>query len=385
MVDVKKFNCGLKLSWIRLLSSSNKKYLCVVKESYPFLENFEILGTDYISPRRNRIDNPFWKDIFCCYQTFSQRIKPNTWGQFLQPVFGLTLIFRSEEEVCFIRVGLRRELELLMTYLTIMVVLLSFRVFSENYNVQAMFLEYEGLLAAVRNYLAQFSFRHMSNNGSNPLCPLIISIILSQVKGSRKLYDILMKTNTLPNSTNKWQRDLNNNQYIYNWKWIYSLPYRITKDTHLHWLQARLVHRILPTKYLLTKMNILNDNLCSFCSNEVESLVHLFCNCNCIKTFWEDLFAYIANKCNLQPITWAVQDILFGHNKLDSMLNKIILQAKSFIYKSKFKNTVPTIPVFLKHIRYMFLTEKIIAKKNLRIEKFNKEWDKYRILVETAA
>lgn len=79
-----------------------------------------------------------------------------------------------------------------------------------------------------------------------------------------------------------------------------------------------------------------------------------------------------------------MQDILFGHNKLDSVLNKIILQAKSFIYKSKFKNTVPTIPVFLKH-RYMFLTEKIIVKKNLRIEKFNKEWDKYRILVETEA
>ena len=31
--------------------------------------------------------------------------------------------------------------------------LLSFRVFSENYNVRAMFVEYEGLLAFVRNYL----------------------------------------------------------------------------------------------------------------------------------------------------------------------------------------------------------------------------------------
>ena len=124
-------------------------------------------------------------------------------------------------------------------------------------------------------------------------------------------------------------------------------------------------------------MNILNHNLCSFCSNEVESLVHLFCNCNCIKTFWEDLFAYIANKCNLQCRTFFLDINL-------TMLKKIILQAKSFIYKSKFKNTVPTIPVFLKH-RYMFLTEKIIAKKNLRIEKFNKEWDKYRILVETEA
>ena len=80
-----------------------------------------------------------------------------------------------------------------------------------------------------------------------------------------------------------------------------------------------------------------------------------------------------------------MQDILVGHNKLASMLNKIILQAKSVIYKSKIKNTVPTIPVFLKHIRYRFLTEKIIAKKNLRTEKFNKEWDKYRILVKTEA
>ena len=39
--------------------------------------------------------------------------------------------------------------------------LLSFSVFSENYNVRAMFLEYEGLLAVVRNDLAQFSFRHV--------------------------------------------------------------------------------------------------------------------------------------------------------------------------------------------------------------------------------
>ena len=69
--DVKKIICGLKLSWIRRLSSSNKKYLYVVKDSYPFLENFEIFGMDYISQRRNRIDNLFWNDIFGCYQTFS--------------------------------------------------------------------------------------------------------------------------------------------------------------------------------------------------------------------------------------------------------------------------------------------------------------------------
>ena len=273
----------------------------------------------------------FWKDIFCCYQTFSQRIKLNTWGQFLQASLWFNPDIQVGGRSVFYKSWFEKGVRTINNLFDNNGSLLSFRVFSENNNVRAMFLEYEGLLAAVRNYFAQFSFRHMSNNGSNPLCPLIISIILSQVKGSRKLYDIVMKTNTLPNSTNTWQRDLNNNQYIYNWKWIYSLRYRITKDTHLHWLQGRLVHRILPTKYLLTKMNILNDNLCSFCSNEVESLVHLFCNCNCIKTFWEDLFAYIANKCNLQPITWAVQDILFGHNKLDSMLNKIILQAKSFI------------------------------------------------------
>ena len=32
--------------------------------------------------------------------------------------------------------------------------LLSFKVCSENYSVKAMFFEYEGLLAVVRNYLA---------------------------------------------------------------------------------------------------------------------------------------------------------------------------------------------------------------------------------------
>ena len=34
-----------------------------------------------------------------------------------------------------------------------------------------------------------------------------------------------------------------------------------------HTLQTRIIHRILGTKSLLYKMNIVNDNLCCFCKD----------------------------------------------------------------------------------------------------------------------
>ena len=73
---------------------------------------------------------------------------------------------------------------------------------------------------------------------------------------------------------------------------------------------------------------------------------------------------------HLQSITWASQDILFGHNKFDLILNKIFFLGEViFFYKNKFNNFAPRVPIFLRQTRYRFITEQVNIAKGLKIEK----------------
>ena len=53
----------------------------------------------------------------------------------------------------------------------------------------------------------------------------------------------------------------------------------------MNWFQHRLIHRIIATNDLLTKMNIRLDNLCTFCNLEQKKIEHLFWHCNVINQF----------------------------------------------------------------------------------------------------
>ena len=48
----------------------------------------------------------------------------------------------------------------------------------------------------------------------------------------------------------------------------------------------KLKHRILPTKDKLLKMKITTDNICPLCSNETETIEHLFIYCQKHLTAW---------------------------------------------------------------------------------------------------
>ena len=49
----------------------------------------------------------------------------------------------------------------------------------------------------------------------------------------------------------KWNTTLNVNLSDQEWKMINILPFRITKDTSLRWLQYRIIHRCIATNDIL--------------------------------------------------------------------------------------------------------------------------------------
>ena len=57
------------------------------------------------------------------------------------------------------------------------------------------------------------------------------------------------------------------------------MPFKYSKDSHFQWFEIRILHRILPTNYLLTKMSIKANQSCTFCNQEMENLLNLFWEC----------------------------------------------------------------------------------------------------------
>ena len=80
------------------------------------------------------------------------------------------------------------------------------------------------------------------------------------------------------------------------WKTAYKLPFQCTKISKLLVFQFKLLHRRLATNNFFKKKINLNDNdLCSFCQLEEETLIHLFWNCTVTSCFWNNFKQWLLN------------------------------------------------------------------------------------------
>ena len=57
---------------------------------------------------------------------------------------------------------------------------------------------------------------------------------------------------------------------------MFALPFKVTKEISLRWLQVRINHRILGTNYYLSKMNLVESDRCTFCREHIETIKHIF-------------------------------------------------------------------------------------------------------------
>ena len=83
-------------------------------------------------------------------------------------------------------------------------------------------------------------------------------------------------------SEQKWLEITNEN---INWSTVYIIPCKVTLNQRLRHFQFRILHRILGVNKLLSDMGIPTNYRCSLCSDSIETISHLFWECNITKEF----------------------------------------------------------------------------------------------------
>jgi hypothetical protein len=254
----------------------------------------------------------------------------------------------------------------------------TFQNFQEIFQVQTNFLQYQSIIQSIRHYLDSLSLSHKATNLKNPVRPDIMRSILLQDRGCRNIYDSFCVKKVLPNARLKWENEIISHHI--NWKMVYQLPFKISKDSKLQWFQYRINNRILGTNYLLKKMGIKGNDSCTFCGSSPETLSHLFWDCDIVKNFWKNIQDWVNQTCPFIRLELSKQDAILGNLKHSVAISNIILIARLHIYQNKMKLDRPSIQSFKKNVSLLFATEKYNAIKQLNIDKFNATWGLFAAL-----
>ncbi|KAH3717806.1 hypothetical protein DPMN_060602 [Dreissena polymorpha] len=71
------------------------------------------------------------------------------------------------------------------------------------------------------------------------------------------------------------------------------MPYKATIESTLRNFQYKYIHRIIATNKYLFKCKLSNSNLCDFCSENIETIEHLFWECKHIQPIWNQLVSFL--------------------------------------------------------------------------------------------
>jgi hypothetical protein len=103
----------------------------------------------------------------------------------------------------------------------------------------------------------------------------------------------------------------------------------LVKDTKLQDFQYKLVHRILITNSFLYKCGLKETELCTFCTETKESLVHIFWECNYVRNFWLSVGNFL-KICGLS-LPFNAKDIILGLTEHSSAQGTIVQNVHSSV------------------------------------------------------
>ena len=161
------------------------------------------------------------------------------------------------------------------------------------------------------------------------------------------------------------------------WFGYFSDIYKASCINKLRVFQFRLLYRVIPTNKSLFTWKMINSNLCTFCNQTEETLMHLLWYCQTSNLIWSNLFNWFRTRTGIN-IYLSVSNILLGLGKestINVTLNMLSTNSKQFIYACRCLGENPVFDKLLSRIYYYKKLERAIALKKATIHIHNKKWE----------
>ena len=374
--NITKYIQALKITWIRRLYNSNHKWKKVFLDAFPLAKDINKIGTDL--PMNGC--NAFWSDVIRSYKEFGRFISVDSTNSFIaEPIF-YNVNFKIGNQPFFYEDWFEKGVSRVKHFIDNDGNFLSFDEFKMKHNIVGNnFLRYAGCIDVIKKYKRKCDLI-LEDNLDNEENDIVKTITFSY-KGAKYFYDILNLSQKRPNYCLKWEEKL---EMDINWKLVF-LHINHVKEIKLRWFEIRTLSRILGTNVTLLAMGIKTEDTCTFCNEEKESIEHLFCECDLVLTFWAYIKKLLVDN-NIVQNEFILDHklILFGYSEnhiISKQLSYFLVLCKYFIYRCRCEETIPLVLPFVNYFRIKHQTNRFIALKNCKIEKFNENWELWKNII----
>ena len=145
-------------------------------------------------------------------------------------------------------------------------------------------------------------------------------------------------------SQSKWLSDCNSQSEDYiDWRSTYGLAFLCTRESKLRTFQFKFLHRRIATNSYSFKVGITSDNLCSFCKEHPETMMHLFWEGIFVQAFWNGIKQWMSKKPCFPNYVFSFQSCLgFVDNASNTLSHHFLLICRYHIYWSKLMRLFPS-------------------------------------------
>ena len=381
MIQIDSFITALKVTWLR-------RHILQPDCSWSSLSNINMnsifsKGENYAETKAKELLNPFWKDVLRSWKHFCKSVMPETLEDILySPLWFNTHIVQGQN--LYIKEWHDKGIRNVIDLLDLDGQFYQFIELKEKYNIHGTFLDYHSIL---RKLPADWKTKINQNRltcqtlKQNVARNCYLNLLCKDKKGSRRLYDILIENKDPTPPAQKWANIIGN---ITQEEWnSINVNIKNIKEVKLKDFQFKINNHILVTKSFLFKINKTDNDICSLCNREVETIIHLFYYCSKVKEFWSDLQNWLQVQANI-TFDLTIRTVLFSKQPENKLLNHLLLLARYFIYKTKFFTNYIRLETFISYLKRKYLNEKYISKLHNNQDKFVAKWSVLNRILDNA-
>ena len=154
------------------------------------------------------------------------------------------------------------------------------------------------------------------------------------------------------------------------WMEAYVRGNKIPVDTKTKAFQYRFLQDLLSNRYWLHKWRSADSPICLYCNERIETIEHMFWDCNDTVRFWGEFKNYWISYGFTVDLNKA--NTFFG--VLDTFMCNMIFTAKRYIYNKRIHNEPVLLRGFEGYVEKLRNIELKIATDNERLQKWTERW-----------
>ena len=381
MTDIFLFEKRMKLKWLQLIMNSNSKgWFKLLDKCLGNVNNIFIFGTEWCIKTKHCL-NPFWESVFRYWTDIekSHQFESN------DDIWSNCLWYNNKlgtQNICFqdwVNMGINFVSDMLNENGSV----LSLNEMKQVYHSNINFLNYYAISGLVKKFISK-NKKGDKLDILKPYIPFHVKTIVNLKKHTRNQFKGNKCNDLLGQNEIKWNRDLNLEQDQLFWKCIYKGCFWSIQDNVYIWFQYRILRKILGTNNLLFKIKVSQSSQCRLCSEQTETISHLFSQCSKSIDLWENIKVWIKSKIGY-ILTLNSKLMILGENNFDEHfwpLNFVLIVTRYYIFACAQKSQMPNIYVLQKKLKSIYQEQEILSQLNNYENKFAQNWVIWRSIFD---